>query len=323
MKKQFGIITTGGDCPGLNAVIYSVFKSITTQGAELIGIYQNPIHSKEAYSSEKIEYLHPSIISRPGTFLGSMVESDVNYFDPQRFTNMEKNFFKAIEPFNLSGLFVLGGDGSIKVAQQIYKKIPIIVIPKTIDNDVAYTDYAIGFRSAIETTVDLLDNLKSTGGSHKRVMIAEVMGRDTGFIALESGIAAFADAILIPEKPCDLKSLKHFLMTRYEESKTGVLIVIAEGVSHIKDFIKTELPLPSRYTTLGHLQRGGKVSAMDRIMAAHMGSYAVDIALKGLWDQIIIWRDQTVMHTPLSNQSMKRYVTDLKLDICKKLGIFI
>ena len=323
--KRFGIITSGGDCPGLNAVIYSIFQSLKVYDAELIGIYQHALGSQTSFTTQKLEEIDPFLVSRSGTFLGSMVDVDIQPFEPMRLANFEKHLFAALSPLQLKGLFLLGGDSSIGYVSKMLKDhLPIIAIPKTIDNDVSYTDTALGFKSAIETVVDLLENLKQTGASHKRIMVAEVMGRDTGFIALEAGIAAFADAIVIPEKPLNHQDFKDFLLKRYAESQRGVLVVVSEGAPSIKEFMQQDIPLPSRYTRLGHLQRGGRVSAMDRFMAAHLGAYAVDLAFQNLWNKVVVFENQQPIHKDLSEiSSTKRFVTNLKIDICRKLGIFI
>lgn len=321
--KRFGVITTGGDCPGLNSVIYSIHKSLQQHNVELVGIFQYGLDNPEPYKAVALKTLDPCIMSRAGTILGSMVDQDVAPFDPDRVKNMESNFFKAIEGFDIEGLFLLGGDNSIRVARRVLRDLPLLVIPKTIDNDVIYTQQAVGFRSAIETVTNLIDNLRQTGSSHKRVMIAEVMGRDTGFLALEAGLASFADVILIPERPLDYAALKDFIVKRYNESHYGVLIVVAEGAPDIKEFIEKEVPLPSRYTRLGHLQRGGNVAASDRFMAANLGVHAVDLALQGIWNKVVVWDGCQAVHKDFVENGTKQYVTDAKLELCQKLNVFI
>ena len=166
-------------------------------------------------------------------------------------------------------------------------------------------------------------NLRQTGSSHKRVMIAEVMGRDTGFLTLEAGIASFADVILIPERPLNYAALKDFIVKRYHESHYGVLIVVAEGAPSLKDFIEKEVPLPSRYTRFGHLQRGGNVTAIDRFMAAHLGVHAVDLAVQGIWNKVVVWDGNRAIDKDFVKTETKQYVTDPKLELCQKLNIFI
>jgi len=155
-------------------------------------------------------------------------------------------------------------------------------------------------------------------------MVAEVMGRDAGFIALQSGIGAFADAIIIPEKPCDKTALRNFLARRYLENKTGGLIVMAEGVPQdIKDFIQNDMPLPVRYTVLGHLQRGGPVCEKDRLMASYMGAHAVKLALSDTWHKMIIWKNHQASHIDIPEKLVKRYVSQEMIDQCNDLSVFI
>ncbi|USO02321.1 MAG: ATP-dependent 6-phosphofructokinase [Alphaproteobacteria bacterium] len=319
MKKRFGIMTTGGDCPGLNAVIYSIYRNLKPhKDIELFGIYQNAIHATQPYTIEKITYLDPLLPSRSGTILGSMVASDLHKFEAGRSRPLA-----LLEDYNLDGVFLIGGDGSIEIAKKFFPEYPFIIIPKTIDNDVAFTDCSIGFCSAVGTVTSLLDNLKNTGYSHRRIMVAEVMGRDTGFIALESGVAAFADAILIPEQSHNEQALKEFLLKRYDENQSGALVVVAEGVTGMKEFMETQIPIPSRYTILGHLQRGGAVCETDRLMASYMGAHAVKLARDNMWRKMVIWRDYQASDIDIPKESVKRYVSQAEIDRCEELDIFI
>lgn len=277
--KAIGILTSGGDAPGMNAAIRAVVRSGIYHGVRMMGI-------KEGYHgliNGDIEEMNLSsvadIIHRGGTMLRSSRSDEFQ---------TEEGFKKALsilDIFGIDGLIVLGGDGTLKGARELTKAgIPTIGIPCTIDNDLGYSDFSIGFLTAVETVVDAISKLRDTSTSHGRANIIEVMGRRCGDIALYAGMAGGGESIIVPEVEFNIDEVFKKLISGRNRGKLHHIIVLAEGVGNAYDVAKeidAKTGIDTRVTILGHIQRGGTPTTIDRIMASQMGRVAVELLLEG------------------------------------------
>ena len=277
--KTIGILTSGGDAPGMNAAIRAVIRTGIYYGVRMMGIKQG----YEGLINGDMDDMDLSsvadIIHRGGTMLRSSRSDDFQ---------TEAGFKKAlsvIDIFGIDALIVLGGDGSLKGARELSEAgIPTIGIPCTIDNDLGYTDFTIGFLTAVETVVEAISKLRDTSTSHGRANIIEVMGRKCGDIALFAGLAGGGESIIVPEVELDVDEICKKVINGKNRGKLHHLIVLAEGVGNAYDLsneIKLKTGIDTRVTILGHIQRGGTPTTFDRIMASEMGRKAVELLLDG------------------------------------------
>ncbi len=314
--KRVGILTGGGDCSGLNAVIRAVTRAAAIQyGAQVIGIEGGFEGLISGQTQELTVKSTKDILTLGGTILGTTNKGNpFQYRERMEDGSVKTTDYsgKAVETFNrlnLDCLFVVGGEGTLEIGYQFFKKgIPVIGIPKTIDNDLEGTDYTFGFQTAVQVACDALDRLQTTGRSHDRVMILEVMGRNAGWIALEAGIAGGAHIILIPEIEYDVQNVIRKIMLRKKGGSPFSIIMIAEGAKekggttvkaeeargrlqgveklggigfHLARQIEKQIDLEVRTTVLGHIQRGGSPNSFDRVLGTRLGSFAVDAAVQG------------------------------------------
>ncbi len=282
--KKIGVLTSGGDAPGMNAAIRAVVRSCSNQGIECLGIYEG---YKGLIENNMISLDARSVantINKGGTFLRSA--RCLEFIEPEgrvkAFENIKKN--------NIDALVVIGGDGSFTGAQKLSKEhnFPVVGVPGTIDNDICGTDYTIGYDTALNTVVEAVDKIRDTASSHNRLFLVEVMGRDAGDIALNAGIGAGAEEILIPEiENLGIERLMHSLDTSRESGKTSSIVIVAEGntgmnILEMRDYVCEHRPdYDVRVSVLGHMQRGGAPSCADRVLACKLGVKAVDALLDG------------------------------------------
>ena len=281
--KIIAILTSGGDAPGMNAAITSIVRAGLYQDLKVIGI----LNGYDGMIDNQMIELNLSsvsnIIQRGGTILKS--SRSKRFFEPI----FRKQAFEHLKNMHIDGLIVLGGDGTFKGASEFSKEFvfPIIGIPCTIDNDLLGTDFCIGYDTAINTAMDAIDRIRDTAESHNRLFFVEVMGRDSGLIALRSGIAGGAEVILIPETKMHIDELVELLKKDRALKKSSIIAVVAEGDEEggavvISEKVKKQFPdMDIRVTTLGHIQRGGKPSCMDRFLAIRMGIAAVEAMKSG------------------------------------------
>jgi len=321
MIKRIGILTSGGDCAGLNAVIRAVaHRAIEGYSWEVLGLryaLQGLMQDPKQYCELKLDMLDGNMLRLGGTILGS-----TNKGTP---FNHSKEIIAGIKELGIDAIIGVGGDGSLKILSDLLKlgDINFVGIPKTIDNDLGSTEISIGFSTAVEVATEALDRLQPTAASHDRVMILEVMGRDAGHIALNAGIAGGADVILIPEIPYTLESVAKKIKKINDRGRNFALVVVAEsvktesgepsvitdpegrtrygGIGHyLSEKITEKTRAETRCTVLGHVQRGGQPNASDRVLAAALGVHAVDLVSKGQFNRMVAWQNRHVIDVPLA-----------------------
>jgi len=328
-KKQIGILTSGGDCPGLNAVIRGAAKTCWGLGYDCIGFLKG---YEGLYDPVQYVTLTPQnttgILNRGGTILGSTNKgrfaATVGVHDRVEIKpEMLKGVATTIDQLSLEGLICIGGDGSLAIAQQFHEfGIPVVGVPKTIDNDLSATAFTFGFDSAVACATDALDRLHTTAESHERVFVLEVMGRHAGWIALHAGMAGGGDVILIPEIPWSFDSVCHKILEREHHGKKFTLVVVAEGAElpergivgeHRSDAqarlggigdvvareIERRLLKETRTVVLGHLQRGGAPTTFDRVLATQYGAHAVRLIVEGRLGEMICYHPPQMESVPI------------------------
>ena len=287
--KRIGVLTSGGDAPGMNAAVRSVVRSASSLGIECLGIRRG----YNGLISGDIEKLGPEsvsrIINRGGTVLYTARSEEF------RTEQGRKKAAEVCRLFGIDGLVAIGGDGTFRGLLEFSKYgIATVGVPATIDNDIACTDYTIGFDTAANTAIEAVDRLRDTMQSHERCSVVEVMGRNAGHLALYVGLASGATAVLVPEKPFDFeRDVAERIRIARINGKTHFMIIVAEGAGSamtIGDKIHEELGVDTRVTILGHIQRGGAPSARDRVTATSMGFHAVNILVKGSTNRVICER---------------------------------
>ncbi|WP_027000060.1 6-phosphofructokinase [Eisenibacter elegans] len=281
--KKIAVFTSGGDSPGMNACVRAVVRAAIAQQIEVFGI----IRGYDGMIRQDIIPLQsPSvsnIIQRGGTILKSARSKDFMTYEGR------KKAFESLQAKGIEGIVAIGGDGTFKGAQVFFEEfgIPTVGCPGTIDNDLYGTDYTIGFDTAINTALEAIDKIRDTADSHDRVFFIEVMGRDAGYIAIQSGIAGGAELVLVPETETKIEHIIHTLEQGKARNKTSEIIVVAEGdeagdATTIAAQVKEKLPhLDIRVSVLGHIQRGGSPTARDRILASRLGIAAVQGLVEG------------------------------------------
>lgn len=329
--KRIGILTSGGDCAGLNAALRAVVqRAIRGHGWQVFGIRDGTLGLMNR-PLDVIEF-DLSVVTGDMLRLGGTVLGTVNKGDPFAYPmpdgstrDRSEDFVAGYRELGLDALIVIGGDGSMRILSRLCRLggIPMVGIPKTIDNDVAQTDYAVGYNTALTVACEAIDRLAPTAASHHRVMILEVMGRDVGHIALSSGIAGGADVILIPEIPYTLDGIADRIKQVRAEGRNHALVVVAEGCQteggdnvttvhrggearyggigqYLADRLAELAEAETRVTVLGHVQRGGTPVMRDRLTASAFGVYAVDLIAQGRTDRVVAWQHGQVIDVPLS-----------------------
>ena len=320
---KIGVLTSGGDSPGMNACIRAVVRTGIHHGLEVFGIMrgfsgmvENDIIPMESRSVA-------NIIQRGGTILKTSRCKE--FFDAEG----RKKAYENLKSHGINGLVIIGGDGSFRGAQIFSNEydIPCIGLPGTIDKDIAGTDFTIGFDTAVNTAVEAIDKVRDTAEAHDRLFVIEVMGRDAGYIALHSGIATGAENILIPERKTDIEHIITQLEEKERRKKLVNLIVVAEGEefgggNEVAKFIKSRLPLLEvRVCILGHIQRGGAPSCMDRLIASRMGYHAVESLVEGRYNVFVGIVNNKINYIPLDEAVKKKQrVSEEWLKIVKILA---
>ncbi|MDD5130693.1 MAG: 6-phosphofructokinase [Candidatus Omnitrophica bacterium] len=336
---RIGILTGGGDCPGLNPVIRAVVRKALLAGYQIVGIkngwkglVQNDTMSLDINTVS-------GILPKGGTILGT---SRTNPYKQEGDLQKVKDNFKKM---GLDALVAVGGEDTLGVASKLFKDgLPVVGVPKTIDNDLSATDYTFGFDTALNVAMECIDRLHTTAESHHRIIVAEVMGRHAGWIAVEAGIAGGADVILIPEIPIDLDEVCKIIKQRHERGKTFSIVVVAEGAQfkdgsmvtqeqkldafgHVRlggigenlaGLIEKRTGFETRVSVLGHIQRGGSPTAFDRVLGTRFGVKAVELVIGKKFGQMVALSGNKIIDVPLSEavKALKTVDDDL-YDIAK------
>lgn len=299
--KKVGVLTSGGDAPGMNAAIRGVTRTAIYNGMEVVGIRHGYHGMINAHFKELKSYSVSDIIQKGGTILKTARSMEFMTEEGRRMA------YENLKQAEIDAVVVIGGDGSLTGARIFcdeYSDIPFIGIPGTIDNDIFGTDYTIGYDTALNTVVEAVDKIRDTASSHNRLFFIEVMGRDAGFLALEGGVATGAEAIFVPELKDQTAGLKDYLEKGYKRKKSSNIIIVAEGddeggAMQIAEKVKKDFEEYSvRVSILGHIQRGGTPSAQDRFMASKLGYYAVDALMDDQKSVMIGVRDNEIVHVP-------------------------
>lgn len=304
---KIGVLTSGGDSPGMNAAIRAVVRTGIYNDLEVFGIIRGYAGMVEGDIFKMESKSVANIIQRGGTILKTSRSNEFLESDGR------KKAYESLKKFGINGLVIIGGDGSFRGAQTFSKEfdIPCIGLPGTIDKDIAGTDFTIGFDTAVNTAVEAIDKIRDTMDAHDRLFVIEVMGRDSGYIALHSGIATGAENILIPEKSTDIEGLLNALTEKERRHKLVNLIVVAEGkfggANEVAKIIKERLPQQEvRVCILGHIQRGGSPSCFDRLVASRMGYAAVECLLEGRYNVFVGILNNRMHYIPLDEAVKKK-----------------
>jgi 6-phosphofructokinase 1 len=300
--KTIGVLTSGGDAPGMNAAIRAVTRSAIFNGFKVKGIYRG---YKGLVDDEIVDLKTQSvsgIMHHGGTILKTA--------RCKEFMTVEgrKQAYKNIKKHGIDALVVIGGDGSLSGARQFASEFdfPIVGVPGTIDNDLNGTDHTIGYDTALNTIMWCVDRIRDPASSHERLFIIEVMGRESGFLALNGAVASGAEAAIIPEMTAEVDQLSELIQSGFRKNKNSSIVLVAEspatgGAMGVAERVRKEFPQYNvRVTILGHLQRGGSPTAMDRILASRMGAAAIDALLEGQRNIMIGDDDEKIIYTPFS-----------------------
>ncbi len=320
--KKIGVLTSGGDSPGMNAAIRAVVRTGIYHGLEVYGIMRGYSGMVEDEIIKLENRSVANIIQRGGTILKTARCQEFMEYEGRKkaYDNLTKR--------GIDGLVIIGGDGSFRGAQIFSNEfnIPCIGLPGTIDKDIAGTDFTIGFDTAVNTAVEAIDKVRDTAEAHDRLFIIEVMGRDAGYIALHSGIATGAENILIPERKTDIKDIIASLEEKEKRKKLVNLIIVAEGdefgANELSSLISEKLPkLEVRVCILGHIQRGGSPTCMDRLLASRMGFHAVESLIQGRHNVFVGILNNKMNYTALNEAvKKKQHINDEWMNIVKILA---
>ena len=303
--KKIGVLTSGGDAPGMNAAIRAVVRSARSKGLDVVGVHRGyaGLINGDIFDMDMRDV--SNILQNGGTHLLSARSKEFC---------TEEGMQKAVDncrKFGIEGLVVIGGDGSYRGAGDLsVRGIPCIGIPGTIDNDISSTDYTIGFDTCVNCVVDMVDRIRDTMRSHERCSVVEVMGRNAGYIALHAGIATGAACVMVPEVESSVEDVIKKIEEGRALGKYNFIVIVAEGVGHAEELsatIEERTGVVTRATILGHVQRGGSPTARDRLLASRFGDYAVDLLLDGKSNRVVgIHNDELVDYDIQEALGMKK-----------------
>lgn len=348
--RRIGVLTGGGDCPGLNAVIRAVVKTaINEYGWEVLGIedgFEGLIQPGKVRPLTLADVR--DILSRGGTILGTTNRANPFHYEVEvdgevKIFDVSDDVVRHAQVLGIDALVVIGGDGSLSIAHELMRRgLKVVGVPKTIDSDLQGTVITFGFDTAVNTAMDALDKLRTTAESHHRVIILEVMGRDAGWIALKAGIAGGADAILIPEIPYDLDVVADKIVQRTRSGSKFSIVVVAEGARDaggapvyqaereiggvqrlggvgeiVAAQLKERCQVEVRVTVLGHLQRGGSPTAFDRLLASRFGTMAVHLIAEGKIGHMVALQDERIIAVPIAEAVAQQKFVPLESDILR------
>lgn len=334
---KIGILTSGGDCPGINATIRGVCKSaINHYGMEVVGIIGGFQGLLDIETTALTEKSLSGLLNSGGTILGtSRVKPFKKKASVEEQEERNRIILDNIREMGLDAVVCIGGNGTQKSAAKLSEiGVNVVSVPKTIDNDVWGTDQTFGFDTAVSIATEAIDRLHSTASSHKRVMVIEVMGHKAGWIALHSGMAGGGDIILIPEMNYNINSIGDIIVERVKKGKTHTIVVVAEGIQHdmtkrageyIAQQIEYETGIETRETVLGYVQRGGSPSSYDRILATRMGAHAAELIADGNFGKMVCLRGNEITSVPLGEVAGKLKLVTEDNDLIiqgRKMGVY-
>jgi 6-phosphofructokinase 1 len=340
--RRVGLLTSGGDCTGLNAALRAVVhRAVLGYGWRVIGIEQGTLGLMNRPPQAReltVDQFNGTLLRQAGTILGTTNKGDPFNFPMPDGTRKDRSaeVIEGYRMLELDALIGIGGDGSQSILKRLADRggIDLVCIPKTIDNDIGVTEVSIGYDTAVQVATEALDKLQPTAASHNRVMVLEVMGRDAGHIALVTGIAGGADVILIPEIPYRLETVARKINAIKQAGRNFALVVVAEavptedgnpvmtaegggkrrygGIGHyLGDRLAELTDAEVRVTVLGHIQRGGTPDARDRLMASAFGVYAVDLIAEGKFDRMVAWRNRQIVDVPIAEAIAGYHAVDV------------
>lgn len=327
----FGVLTGGGDCPGLNAAIRAATRGLMERGQDVVGIRDGWRGLAEGEMLPLTRRAVAGILPRGGTILGT------SGYNPFREESGVSALLETSRSLGIEGVVAIGGEGTLTIAHRLHVEhaYPVVGVPKTIDNDLTGTDITIGFDTAVQICTEAIDRLHTTAESHNRVMVVEVMGRNTGWIAAASGIAGGADVILVPEAPAAIEDACDHIRRRHHDGKDFSIVVVAEGYPLTRRSGEQEGPViqetdaygyarlggigrvvadeitrltefETRVTVLGHVQRGGTPTARDRLLATRLGLKAAELAAAGVWGRMVAVRGDEIVDVSLEDATRER-----------------
>ena len=311
-QKSIAVLTSGGDAPGMNAAVRAVVRSGINMGMKVYGVYRGYNGLLNGDVKEMNLRSVSEIIGNGGTMLYTARSEE---FKKKEAQERAADYCRSM---GISGVVVIGGDGSFRGAQALTNAgINCIGVPGTIDNDIACSEYTVGFDTAMNTAIDMVDRIRDTAQSHDRCSIVEVMGRRCGDIALQTGISAGATAILVPEVEFNIeKDVISRIINTQKTGKKHFIIVVAEGVGKVNDlakYIEQRLGIEARATILGHVQRGGTPTVRDRVVASQMGYKAVELLNQGFGNRVVVMRDNKITDLDIDEALAMERVFDEKL----------
>lgn len=321
MAKTIAVLTSGGDAPGMNAAVRAVARAALSKGIKVYGVRRgyNGLLNGDVFEMNLRSV--SDILSKGGTVLYTARSPEFN---------TKEGVKKAADncrKLGVDGVVVIGGDGSFRGARDLTGEgIPCVALPGTIDNDISSSDYTIGFDTAMNTAMEMIDRIRDTAQSHDRCSVVEVMGRRCGDIALEVGIAIGATAILVPEVPYDLKrDVIDRLLKNRETGKKHFIVVVAEGIGGIDDMVKEieeQTGIETRGTVLGHVQRGGSPTLRDRVVASRMGYRAVELLEEGQSNRVVVMKDNHIVDYDITDAlAMKKQFNTKLFNIAHEISI--
>ena len=319
MIKNIGVLTSGGDAPGMNAAVRAVVRAAISKGMNVYGIHRGYVGLLTGDIFKMDEKSVSDIIHNGGTVLYTARCPEFKTKE-----GVAKAKAKCDE-LGIEGLVVIGGDGSFRGAADLSAMGMLCIgLPGTIDNDIACTDYTIGFDTAMNTAMDLVDKLRDTSQSHDRISVVEVMGRGAGHIAVNTGIACGATDIITKEVPYDLDQIAQTILKKKANGKQNFVVVVAESIGHsheIADELQKKTGIEARATVLGHVQRGGRPTVRDRVEATRMGYYAVELLEKGIGNRVVGIKDSKIVDFDIQEALSMTKPYDEKLHhICEEIA---
>jgi len=352
--KTIGILTSGGDCGGLNAVIRAVVHRARHYGWRVLGIRDGTMGLLDRplrYNELDLSAVDATMMRLGGTVLGTTNKGNPFAFPllDGSVKNRSAEIIAGVLELGLDAVIGIGGDGSFAILRRLAEqgRFPLVGVPKTIDNDIGLTESSIGFDTAVSVATEALDRLQPTAASHARVMLLEVMGRDAGHIALHAGIAGGADVILIPEIPYSLEKIAHKIAEIRAQGRNSALIVVSEAVrtiegrmlkvrhrggtrrfggigQYLADLVAEATGAETRVTVLGHVQRGCPPSAQDRLIGTAFGVHAVDLIQQGKFDRMVAWQNRRVVDVSLADAIARYQAVDINsglVETARALGV--